>query len=96
MVTVQSMPGQAVVEISDTGRGMTDEQRQMAFDRFWRADHTAPGTGLGLAIVRDLVESAGGTASISANKSGGTTVSVTFPETAVQTADLELSRRYGW
>jgi signal transduction histidine kinase len=35
---------------------MTPEQRERAFDRFWRADSTTDGSGLGLAIVKNLAE----------------------------------------
>jgi signal transduction histidine kinase len=50
------------VSVTDTGPGMSPEERAHAFDRFWRATTSAPGggTGLGLAIVRRLVEGAGG------------------------------------
>lgn len=42
---------------------MTAEQRERAFDRFWRApDPTTDGTGLGLAIVAQLTRASGGTA----------------------------------
>ena len=40
----------------DEGPGLTAEQRERAFDRFWRAGSGAGGSGLGLAIVRRLVE----------------------------------------
>ena len=38
--------------VLDDGPGIPPEQRDRAFERFWRgADHDEPGTGLGLAIV---------------------------------------------
>ena len=40
----------------DEGPGSTPEQRERAFDRFWRAGSGAGGSGLGLAIVKRLVE----------------------------------------
>jgi signal transduction histidine kinase len=54
--------GMVRVSVTDTGPGMSPEERAHAFDRFWRATTSAPGggTGLGLAIVRRLVEGAGG------------------------------------
>jgi signal transduction histidine kinase len=51
---------------------MPAEQRQRAFDRFWRApgvDHD--GSGLGLAVVRQLLEASGGTAELRPNPGGG-------------------------
>ena len=51
------------VDVIDEGPGLTEEQRGLAFERFWRGKHTenAPGTGLGLAIVRQLAVASGGT-----------------------------------
>ena len=51
------------VDVMDEGPGLTEEQRGLAFERFWRGKHTenAPGTGLGLAIVRQLAVASGGT-----------------------------------
>jgi len=43
------------IHVVDEGPGLTPEQRERAFDRFWRAGSGEGGTGLGLAIVRRLV-----------------------------------------
>jgi signal transduction histidine kinase len=43
------------LHLSDEGPGLTPEQRERAFDRFWRTGSRSPGSGLGLAIVRRLV-----------------------------------------
>jgi two-component system sensor histidine kinase BaeS len=55
----------AVVDVSDTGSGISAEDLPRVFDRFWRAEKSrnrdAGGSGLGLAIVRDLAEAHGGT-----------------------------------
>ncbi|MFD9739763.1 ATP-binding protein [Umezawaea sp. NPDC059074] len=55
-ISVHAAEAQDRVElhVSDTGPGMTAEQRQRAFDRFYTA--RPGGTGLGLAIVRELAE----------------------------------------
>jgi len=45
------------LDVADDGRGMTEEEAQHVFDRFYRAGGgDGPGTGLGLAIVQSLVE----------------------------------------
>jgi signal transduction histidine kinase len=56
-VTLSAVAAPPWVELhlSDQGPGLTPEQRQRAFDRFWRAGSGAGGSGLGLAIVRRLV-----------------------------------------
>ena len=47
------------LRVRDEGPGLSAEQRERAFDRFWRA-RAGEGSGLGLAIVRRLVEADGG------------------------------------
>ncbi|CAB4943862.1 unannotated protein [freshwater metagenome] len=62
------------VHVIDQGPGLSDEQRERAFDRFWRATNERGelgGTGLGLAIVQKLVESEGGRAELRAAEGGG-------------------------
>jgi signal transduction histidine kinase len=43
------------LHLRDEGPGLTPDQRERAFDRFWRAGSGEGGSGLGLAIVRQLV-----------------------------------------
>ncbi|GIM92524.1 sensor histidine kinase [Paractinoplanes toevensis] len=77
----------AVVEISDTGPGLSDEQKAHVFERFYRADeartrHTereASGTGLGLAIVAAIVRAHHGTVEVISEKGSGATFKVTLP-----------------
>ncbi len=47
------------IVVADTGIGMTAEETERAFERFYRArsgNESAPGTGLGLSIVKSLVD----------------------------------------
>ncbi|HEY6533864.1 MAG TPA: ATP-binding protein [Acidimicrobiales bacterium] len=66
--------GEVEVHVTDQGPGMTPEQRQRAFDRFWRAN-AAPselgGSGLGLAIVQKLVVADGGRVDLREAPKGG-------------------------
>jgi heavy metal sensor kinase len=50
---------QARVSVSDTGPGLSQEEIQHIFDRFYRGskDNITPGSGLGLSIARAIVES---------------------------------------
>ncbi len=60
------------LHVTDQGPGMPAEQRQRAFDRFWRAPSAdREGTGLGLAVVRQLLEASGGTGELRPNPGGG-------------------------
>jgi two-component system OmpR family sensor kinase len=58
----------AVLDVIDDGPGMTPEQAQHVFERFYRADEargrSSGGTGLGLAIVAGLVQAHGGEVSL--------------------------------
>ena len=83
-----ALPGdRAVVEIADTGPGLTPQQRAHVFERFYRADeartrHTdreATGTGLGLAIVAAIVRSHRGTVEVESEPGQGATFRVTLP-----------------
>ena len=70
------------VSIKDQGIGMTPEQLDRIFEKFFRADasNTAiSGTGLGMSIVKHLVEAHGGEVRVESMKGKGTTVRFTIP-----------------
>lgn len=53
--------GAGIVRIIDSGKGLTAEQRDAVFERFYRADPAAPGgTGIGLTIARSIARRHGG------------------------------------
>lgn len=72
-VTVSAVAQGSAVElrVSDTGPGLSAEQKARAFDRFWRAGTGGGGSGLGLAIARRLVEADGGTIELRDAAGGG-------------------------
>ncbi len=64
------------IEIADTGCGISQEDQQRIFDRFYRVEnavHTEVGTGLGLSIVRGIIEKHGGKIEMASEKDLGTT-----------------------
>jgi two-component system OmpR family sensor kinase len=72
----------AVVDISDSGVGISADALPHVFDRFWSSSNgnsSSRGTGLGLAIVRALVEAHGGSVGIASAPGRGTTVSIRLP-----------------
>ncbi|MEO9174262.1 MAG: ATP-binding protein [Gaiellales bacterium] len=65
------------IELRDTGSGISRENRERIFDRFYRGgDRTGDGFGLGLAIVRASVQALGGTVDIESEPDSGTTARV--------------------
>ena len=63
--------------MSDSGRGMTPEERARMFDDFYSTK--AHGTGLGLSIVRRLVSDLGGRIEVDSAPGEGTVVIVELP-----------------
>ncbi|MFS8198528.1 ATP-binding protein [Streptomyces sp. CWNU-52B] len=60
------------LHVIDQGPGMTEAERERAFDRFWRAaDSYHEGTGLGLPIVQQLTRAGGGDVTLDAAPGGG-------------------------
>ena len=70
-----------VMTVSDTGRGMTAEEQEHIFDRFYRgADgRTVPGTGLGLSVVKSLVDLHGGSITVESEPDQGSRFTVRIP-----------------
>jgi two-component system, OmpR family, sensor kinase len=72
-----------VLDVEDDGPGMTPEQAQRIFERFYRADQartrTSGGTGLGLSIVSGLVAAHGGTVSVRTAPGEGADFQVKLP-----------------
>jgi hypothetical protein len=78
-VRARGRQGQCVVEILDTGYGVTAPQCRRMFEPFYTTKPAAEGSGLGLAISREIVARAGGTISASPRREGGTAVTVRLP-----------------
>jgi two-component system OmpR family sensor kinase len=72
-----------VIEVTDHGNGLTPEQKQRVFERFYRADEARTrqtgGTGLGLAIVSALITAHGGAVSVESQPGHGATFRVALP-----------------
>jgi signal transduction histidine kinase/HAMP domain-containing protein len=74
-----------VVEVEDTGVGMSAETQQHVFDRFFRGqDRDAEGFGLGLAIVRQSVRSLGGHIELDSAPGEGTRVRIMLERVRVR------------
>ncbi len=76
-------PETAIVEVRDHGKGISEENRERIFERFFRTDasrsRNSGGTGLGLAIVAAICSAHGGSAEVDETLGGGLTVRMRFP-----------------
>lgn len=91
--TVADAPGEtltpgeyALLELSDTGRGMSEGVRAQAFEPFFTTKERGKGTGLGLSMAYGFAEQLGGTVRIDSTEGAGTTVQVYLPFEADQAA----------
>jgi two-component system, OmpR family, sensor kinase len=75
-VTVGRANGNAVIEVQDTGPGLSREHLERVFERFYRADQSraraSGGVGLGLSIVAAVAEAHGGTVTARSESPGAT------------------------
>ncbi|MEN9572526.1 MAG: hypothetical protein RL514_381 [Verrucomicrobiota bacterium] len=71
-------PTHVLIEFTDTGAGMTEEQQQRAFSSLL-ATTKAKGTGLGLAIVARVIETHRGEVKVKSELGKGTTFTLTLP-----------------
>ena len=73
----------AIFSVSDTGMGMSAEDKERLFTRFFRSPTAMamaiPGTGLGLAIVKKIIDDHGGTIQVESVPGAGTTIEFTVP-----------------
>jgi two-component system phosphate regulon sensor histidine kinase PhoR len=71
------------LQVADTGFGITDEDTEKIFTRFYRVKDSNTrqihGTGLGLAIVKSIIESHHGKISVASEVGSGTTFTVLLP-----------------
>jgi two-component system sensor histidine kinase MprB len=75
------------VSVSDSGAGISDEDRPFVFDRFWRSAsaRALPGSGLGLSIVAQVVAELQGTVTVDADPVlGGARFTITLPSVPVE------------
>jgi signal transduction histidine kinase len=71
--------GGVELSVSDTGVGMTTDQRERAFDPFYTTRDVGQGTGLGLTVALDIIRAHGGRIDIESRFGFGTTTTVFLP-----------------
>jgi PAS domain S-box-containing protein len=75
----RSEDGQVLIEVADTGSGMSEEVRGKLFRSFFTTKPAGVGTGLGLAICHRLVSALSGTITVESTPGRGSTFRVTLP-----------------
>jgi signal transduction histidine kinase len=90
-----SRPGWLTFAVSDTGPGMTSEERQTLFQEFVQGDaaqrHQYGGTGLGLAISRRFCGLIGGDIGVESRPNAGSTFTIRVPAVVGRAAPAERS-----
>ncbi|GAA1648518.1 sensory box histidine kinase PhoR [Kribbella alba] len=82
-LSVGTRGSEAILEVADSGPGLSDEQKARVFERFYRADsartRSTGGSGLGLSIVAALVAAHSGRVTVTDTPGGGATFTVHLP-----------------
>jgi PAS domain S-box-containing protein len=68
-----------VLEVEDSGRGITETEREQIFKKFWQPDMKKKGAGLGLYIVKRIIDAHQGRIEIKSRVGKGTTFRVRLP-----------------
>jgi two-component system sensor histidine kinase SenX3 len=83
-VGISHTEGEVEVSVTDQGIGMTKEESERVFERFYRTDQarsrTTGGTGLGLSIVKHIVANHGGDIRVWTKQGRGSTFTIRLPE----------------
>jgi len=72
--------------VSDTGCGISEEQKDKIFGRFVKLNHFVQGTGLGLSLCQMIVQNLGGNIGVESEEGKGTTFWFTLPYVPVNKA----------
>jgi PAS domain S-box-containing protein len=85
-VTAKQRADSVEIAVIDTGIGLTEEEQQQLFQRFFRSSRLEAreerGTGLGLALVQESVRRVGGQIAVKSEVGKGSTFTVTIPPLA--------------
>jgi signal transduction histidine kinase len=82
-IRAEEQAGRACISVSDTGRGIPEEQVAHLFNRYWQGEAVQAverrGVGLGLAITKSIVDAHGGTIEVASRVGEGSTFTVVLP-----------------
>jgi PAS domain S-box-containing protein len=83
-ISTERSDNEIVLQISDTGCGISPEDLSRIWDPFWTTKPEGEGTGLGLSVVHGIVSAHGGTIEVTSDLGGGTTFMIRLPITTVE------------
>jgi signal transduction histidine kinase len=79
-IRIDETPQEAIVEVIDSGPGISSDARERIFDRFYRAnDANGSGTGLGLSLAKGAVEALGGHLTLANTGATGSAFRISLP-----------------
>jgi two-component system cell cycle sensor histidine kinase/response regulator CckA len=70
-----------MMEVRDTGEGMSETVQARAFDAFYTTKEPGKGTGLGLSTAASIVRESGGTIAVQSKLGAGTSFTISLPAT---------------
>jgi two-component system sensor histidine kinase SenX3 len=92
VVSLNNVDGLAELKVKDQGIGISDENIERIFERFYRVDparsRATGGTGLGLSIVKHIITNHGGDITVWSEQGEGSTFTMRLPE-FTETGDLQ-------
>jgi len=89
-ISVRPIDETVEISVSDTGMGLTPEEIEHVFDRYYRSSHPRSGSGLGLSISREMVRLHGGDIDVTSEKGVGSSFVVTLPSDCRELTALAL------
>ncbi len=89
IIYTRDTPDHVVIEIKDTGIGMSEEIKQRIFEPFYTTKTVGEGTGLGLSIVFGIIEKHNGNIQVQSEVGVGTTFTITIPKNLTKIEDKD-------
>lgn len=94
-VSLESRGGEAIITVTDSGKGISPDEINRIFDYFYKSEKAnSQGSGIGLALCKAFVELHGGTISVNSNEGQGATFYVSIPIRHASSSSDDLSDSY--